>query len=172
MGSRKADSAEGRPRIRRPPSRPGSEKTAEENEPVPIKPVKEPPTVLSFILIDRPKIDIVLKDNPQTYMELQEQIARYTPKLKALFVVRNSDKRIVTGANFVPGQRFFVNQLGNDSMGSHIPVMPLKWEFTQYYAKPKEWVDQAAEKAKKDETGKGRKDDPDDDLFTVSPSNP
>ena len=170
MGSRKADSAEGRPRIRRPPSRPGTEKPTEENESVSLKPVKEPPTTLSFIFTDKPKIDIVLKENPRTYMELQEQIARYTPRLNALFVVRNSEKQIVTGANFAPGQRFFVNQLGQSSTSSHIPVMPLKWEFTQYYAKPKEWVDPAAEKAKKiEEEKKGKNNDQDDDLFGVLP---
>ena len=134
---------EGRRQIRRAPPKTEAPVAA---APQPI--VIEPPTKIWFTLADKPKREITLKENPKTYMELQVAISRYTPRNRCLLVVRNADGILIRGDTFKPGPLFYVNQMGTDPGDRHVPIVPLTWEFTKYYAKPDDWVNPAEIKRK------------------------
>ncbi len=155
---RNAEAPEGRRPIRRAPPK---TETPVVVAPQPIK--IEPPTKLLFTLADKPKREVTLTENPDTYMELQAAISRYTPGNRCLLVVRNSDGILIRGDTFKPGPLFYVNQMGTEPQDRHVPVVPLTWDFTKYYAKPNSWVNPVEVKRKQAEEAKA--------LFDAASSN-
>lgn len=132
---------------------------------------KLPKSYLNIKLEDCDLRIVPLMMMPESYYELQTEIARYLPRMRQVLIVRDEEKQILTNKNFHPSNVYHVREVNTNRMPEYIPVEKLKWDFTEYHAKQPGWVDafelkKLEEEEKKADEAENSIDD--DEIFGVS----
>ena len=135
------------------------------------KPKKLPKSYLNIKLEDEDLRIVPLMMMPESYYDLQTEIAKYLPRMRQVLIVRDEEKQILTNKNFHPSNVYLVREVNTTRMPEYIPVEKLKWDFTEYHAKLPGWVDAFELKKLEEEEKKAEEEDKlmdDDDIFGVS----
>lgn len=98
------------------------------------------PTILLFKFLDGREQSHSLIENPKTYGELQQCIAKIFPKNKSMFMISDVNTRFVTSDNFKCGFHFVIKEFFSPQTNDLHPLAPIKWDFVEYHARVKNWV--------------------------------
>lgn len=104
-------------------------------------------TILHFIFHNYETMDIIIKNGPQTYWDLQQAISKHQPGQRRMFAILNENKEFVTSDNFIPSTKFIIKEFYSHVVNERHPLVPMKWDHLTYHAKPVGWKDPVEVKA-------------------------
>ena len=109
--------------------------------------MEDPPinTDLMIYFLDDTQREIHLSSGPKTYWELQEIISKKFPAARNLFSILNDEKEFVTSENFKPSPKFVIREYFSPVSTSRYPLVPVKWDYKSYHAKPATFYDREEE---------------------------
>jgi hypothetical protein len=105
-------------------------------------------TDLYIHFLDESMKQLRFAKGPKTFWELQEILAKNFPGSKKYFSVLSEHKEFITSENFTPSKKFIIRECFSLVASSRYPLVPVKWDYRTYHAKPESYVDYEEERLK------------------------
>jgi len=96
-------------------------------------------TTLKFRFLDKTTKDFILHTRPQTYSDVQREIARVFPNIRRILVLQYENGKLVIAKDFQPSEILIIREFNTIQGPSLDPIVPVVWEFKTYHAAPLMW---------------------------------